>query len=219
MDSQAFLQQLQQTLQAELSRLDALPLAPPGQAPPAAIIELLKLALKSEIEASEIAASWMLSTPEMDLKLGLARQCGDEARHFYLIQQRLQELGFPAQEYNPIAHGYSPLFRYLRTLHGTVERLAAAQFAREGIAHKMNGRFISFLEQAGDARTAEMYRTIVQPEEAGHHEFAIRMLAKYANTPEAQARARAAMRRSLELADEFLQLAGTALGSAPIPAS
>lgn len=219
MDSREFLQHLQRELHVELARLDTAPLAPAGQTAPLAIIELLKLALKSEIEASEIAASWMLTTPEMDLKLGLARQCGDEARHFHLIQQRLIELGFPAQEYNPVAHGYSPLFRYLRTLHGTVERLAAAQFAREGIAHKQNGRFISFLEQAGDGRTAEMYRNIVQPEEAGHHEFAILMLEKYANTPDAQARAQAAMRRSLALADEFRELAGNALGSAAIPAS
>ncbi len=219
MDHREFIQQLQRELQLELARLDALPLAQPGQSAPAAVIELLKLALKSEIEASEIAASWMLTTPEMDLKLGLARQCGDEARHFYLIQQRLLELGFPAQDYNPVAHGYSPLFRYLRTLHGTVERLAAAQFAREGIAHKMNGRFIAYLEQAGDLPSAAMYRNVVQPEEAAHHEFAIRMLGKYANTPEAQTSARAAMRRSLELSDEFRELAGNALGSAAIPAS
>ncbi len=218
MDGLSFVQQLDAELQHALAPLAAAPIAPTGEKQKA-IIELLKMGLKSEIEASEIAASWMLTTPEMEIKLGLARQCGDEAKHFALMQKRLLELGVDARQLNPVAHGYSPLFHYLRTLHPLVERLAAAQYAREGIAKLVNAKFIEFVEEAKDTRTAALFRETVQPEEAAHHEFARQMLAKYANTPELQDKARAAMRKTLELADELRELASHRLGTAAIPGS
>ena len=41
---------------------------------------LLRLALKSELEASELAGFWLPTTPEVDAKMALALQCGDEMR-------------------------------------------------------------------------------------------------------------------------------------------
>jgi hypothetical protein len=49
------------------------------------IPELLAGALKKELEAAEEAAVWMASERDVDVKLALARQCGDEARHYRLI--------------------------------------------------------------------------------------------------------------------------------------
>jgi hypothetical protein len=161
----------------------------------------------------------MPTTPELDVKLGLARQCGDEAKHYEMIQHRLQQLGVDTRRLNPVAHGYSPLYHYLRTLHSTIERLAAGQFAREGIAQKRNRQFIEWLETTGDAETARMYRDTVQPEEDAHHLFAVHMLEKYANTPDAQERARGAMLRTLELADELRDVAISRTGVTAIPGS
>src|SRR6185436_4014315 len=98
------------------------------------VVNLLKVALKNEIEATESAARWMATTDEIDVKLALARQVGDEAKHYRLVADRLQELGFDAREFDPLTKGYGPLFRYLDTLETTVERVAAGQFTREAIA-------------------------------------------------------------------------------------
>jgi 1,2-phenylacetyl-CoA epoxidase catalytic subunit len=219
MTAHEFVHELQSQMEAVLTGLDELPVAPLDQAAHEALIDLLKIALKSEIEASEVSAFWMPTTPELDVKLGLARQCGDEARHYEMIQQRLQQLGVDVRRLNPVAHGYSPLYHYLRTLHSTVERLAAGQFAREGIAQKRNRQFVDWLESTGDEATARMYRETVTPEEDAHHEFAVQMLQKYANTPDAQERARAAMLRTLELADELRDLAVSRTGVSAIPGS
>ena len=98
------------------------------------ILNLLKVALKNEIEASEIAARWMVTSEDTDVKLAFARQVGDEAKHYRLVVERLRELGFDARGFNPLAKGYGPLFQYLDTLKTTVERVAAGQFTREAIA-------------------------------------------------------------------------------------
>src|SRR5258705_5106851 len=92
---------------------------------------LLRLALKSELEASELAGLWMPSTPEIDVKLLLAEQCGDEMKHYALICGRLTELGEDLTAFEPLADGYSPLYQYLRGLRSTVARAAAGPSARE----------------------------------------------------------------------------------------
>jgi len=48
------------------------------------VVTLLRLALKSEIEASELAGFWLPTTPEVDAKMTLALQCGDEMKHYGL---------------------------------------------------------------------------------------------------------------------------------------
>src|SRR5262249_5006010 len=58
------------------------------------VLNLLKVALKNEIEATEIAARWLVTTNEIDVKLALARQVGDEAKHYRMIAERLRGLGF-----------------------------------------------------------------------------------------------------------------------------
>jgi len=102
------------------------------------ITALLRVALKNELEAAEIAAVWLADTPELDVKLALARQCGDEAKHYRLIAERLEKLGVDTSGIDPRSNGYSPLFKYLSSLHTTIERIAAGQFTREGIAVARN---------------------------------------------------------------------------------
>src|SRR3954449_1325146 len=57
------------------------------------VAQLLKLALRNEYEAADLAASWMADTRELDAKLALARQCGDEAKHYRWIEERLGAMG------------------------------------------------------------------------------------------------------------------------------
>jgi len=167
------------------------------------VLNLLKVALRNEIEATEIAARWLVTTDDVDVKLALARQVGDEAKHYRMIAERLRGLGFDARSFDPLAKGYGPLFQYLDTLKSTVERVAAGQFTREAIAVVKNRQFIEFCEHAGDRETAAMYRDVIEPDERYHHDLGRTLLLRLATTPEAQAAATAAARRTLVLADEL----------------
>ena len=164
---------------------------------------LLKVALKNEIEATEIAARWLVATPEVDVKLAFARQVGDEAKHYRLIADRLRALGFDPAAINPLAQGFGPLFQFLDSLGTTVERVAAGQFTREAIAVVKNRQFIEFCERAGDADTATLYRDVIEPDERYHHDLGRRLLLRLATTPDAQEAARRAARRTLALAEEL----------------
>jgi uncharacterized ferritin-like protein (DUF455 family) len=164
---------------------------------------LLKVALKNEIEATEIAARWLVAESDVDVKLAFARQVGDEAKHYRLIVERLRDLGFDPGGVDPLAKGFGPLFNYLDSLTTTVERVAAGQFTREAIAVVKNRQFIEFCERAGDATTATLYRDIIEPDERYHHDLGRRLLLRLATTPEAQDAARRVARRTLELAEEL----------------
>jgi hypothetical protein len=170
---------------------------------PLNVPNLLKVALRNELEATEIAARWLVSSEDVGLKLALARQVGDEAKHYRLIAERLGQLGIDAGALDPLAGGFGPLFKYLDTLTTSVERVAAGQFTREAIAVVKNRQFIDFCDRVGDKETAALYRDTIEPDERYHHELGRRLLLRLATSPEAQAAARAAAGRTLALADEL----------------
>ena len=142
----------------------------------------------------------MPTTPEIEVKLALARQAGDEAKHYKLIEKRLANMGADLSGFNPVAEGYGPMFQLLSGFKTTVERIGAAQFAREALALKKNQQFIDFCEAVGDRETADMYREQIQPDEEWHVNLGRKVLAKYATTAELQAQARKAVESVLELA-------------------
>jgi hypothetical protein len=181
---------------------------------------LLVLALKNELEATECAAMWIPITREIDVKLALARQAGDEAKHYRLIEKRLGELGLertaPATE-SALAGARSPLLQWLATLETTVERVAAGQFTREALAVVRNDEFMRFCESRGDGATAALYRDVIQPDEKHHHELGRTLLARLATTEGAREQARAAARRTLELAEELQEIARLKMGVSRAP--
>ena len=125
MTAEEFVRELDEQNQAVLRRLAPEATLAPEVSGDLNVLNLLKVALKNEIEATEIAARWLVSTDEVAVKMALARQAGDEAKHYRMIAERLRELGFDADGFDPIAKGYGPLFNYLDTLRTTVERVAA----------------------------------------------------------------------------------------------
>jgi hypothetical protein len=203
-DADSFVAELDGLLQAALARIGQGAKAAP--APRVGVKELLLLALKNELEASEEAAMWLVGERDPDLKLGLARQCGDEAKHYRLIADRLRELGVDLSGHDPLAGGHSPMFRYLKSLAAPAERIAAGPFAREALAQVRNGVFAEFCEARGDLATARLYRDVIGPDEAFHHEFGRRMLRRFAVTAEDQNRARRAVARTLQIAEELQEL-------------
>jgi uncharacterized ferritin-like protein (DUF455 family) len=215
MDVERFVDELEQENRALLDALAAKSAA--GDAPALDVAALLKLALRNEYEATELAAAWLVDTAELDAKLAFARQCGDEAKHYRWIEERLRALGHDASGFDPAAPGPSPLLAHLRTLRSTVERAAAGPFTREAIAVARNHVFADFCEQRGDHETAALYRDRIQPDEQHHHELGRRLLLKYATTPEAQSRARAAAQSTLRIADEAQELARLKAGVSRAP--
>jgi uncharacterized ferritin-like protein (DUF455 family) len=203
MTAQEFVTQLDGENQRRLSALAPAATLKPEVEGDLNVLNLLKVALRNEIEATEIAARWLVTTDDVDVKLALARQVGDEAKHYRMIADRLRALGFDARSFDPLAKGYGPLFHYLDTLKTTVERVAAGQFTREAIAVVKNRQFIEFCDHAGDRETASMYRDVIEPDERYHHELGRTLLLRLATTSQAQAAAASAARRTLELADEL----------------
>jgi len=183
------------------------------------VVTLLRLALKSEMEASELAALWFPSTPEVDAKMALALQCGDEMKHYGMISDRLAQLGEDMTGFDPMADGHSPMYQYLRGLRTTVERIAAGPFASEAIAQVRNAQFVRFCQSVGDHETARLYSEIIQPEEAHHHHLGREVLERHATTPELQELAAAAVRNTLAIADELSNLAAKTTGVHNIPVS
>ena len=203
MTAQEFVQALDRENQALLRRLEPEATLKPEVEGTLTVLNLLKVALKNEVEATEIAARWLVKTDDVDVKLAFARQAGDEAKHYRLIADRLRELGFDAGGFDPLAKGYGPLFQYLDSLETTVERVAAGQFTREAIAVVKNRQFIEFCERAGDDTTAALYRQTIEPDERFHHELGRRLLLRFATSPESQEAARRAAARTLSLAEEL----------------
>ena len=213
MKSHEFVEELERSNQEFLSRVDG---GDESSGRPD-ILALLRIALQNELEASELAAHWMPLTPELDVKIGLARQVGDEAKHYSLLSKRYADLGGNLEAFDPRTGGYTPLFHFLVGLKTSVERLAAGQFTREALAQRRNDMFVRYLREAGDAETAELYDTIIQPDEAHHQDLGRSMLLKYATSEGQQQAARQASRRTLEIAEELRERAIAKTGVYQIP--
>jgi 1,2-phenylacetyl-CoA epoxidase catalytic subunit len=208
-----FLAELDAQNRAALGRIGASAAREPGG--DVTVAKLLMVALKNEIEATECAAGWISTTPEIDVKLALARQAGDEAKHYRLIEKRLGDLGVDASGFDPRPR--SPMLEYLGSLATTVERVAAGQFTREALAVVRNDEFIRFCASRGDEATAALYRDVIQPDERHHHELGRRLLATLAVSESAQALARGAAHRTLELAEELQEIAHMKAGVSRAP--
>ncbi len=177
--------------------------------------QLLQVALGNEISVSELAAAWMPSTPELDVKIAFARQVGDEAGHFQLVADRLRALDFDVAGFR--VPGPNPLFEYLRGLTTTVERVAGGLFALESIAFAVNQNFMAWCAQRGDDETVRIYREYIQPDELHHHELGRDLLAIYAIDAAAQTRAREVVGRVFEIASAARSQAAVRLGTACFP--
>src|SRR5919199_3923048 len=105
-DPDGFIASLDALLAAALARIGEGAKAPPSAQ--VTVKDLLLVALRNEIEASEEAAMWLIAERDPQLKLALARQCGDEAKHYHLIADRLPSLGQDLAGYDPLAGGPHP---------------------------------------------------------------------------------------------------------------
>lgn len=220
MDGKTFVEQLKAENEKILSKLDTTPvmnsLGTARGGAIAGLAALLKMALKNEIEAAEIAAAWVPTTPELDAKLALARHAGDEAYHYQLLAEKARALGISLEGFDPLVP-LSPVLTYLRTLNTTVERVAAALVAREAMGARRNAQFLKFLEATGQREIAGLYRDVINADEDRHHQAGCALLAELAVTPELQELAQRAAARLLEIGDQARSAAMEKTGAPVIP--
>ncbi len=215
MNGAEFVAKLKTENESILAKIDEPPLSW-GVPKSELIAVLIKMALKNEIEATEIAAEWVSTTPELNAKLALARHAGDEARHYQLIEEKARAKGVVLDGFRPLDPP-SPVLNYLRTLTTTTERIAAALVAREAMGGRRNAQFLTFLDRAGLGEWAALYRDVINPDEERHHLFGCAVLAELATTPETQQAARRAALGLLETGDRVRTNALQNTGAPVIP--
>jgi len=216
MEGQPFVEQLKGEMETLLRTLDKAPLPPADSSKPQILFTLLKMALKNEIEAAEIAAEWVATTPELEAKLALAQHAGDEARHYQLLAEKIGEGGVSLGDFDPLVPP-SPVLTYLRSLRTTVERVAAALVAREAMGGRRNAQFLKYLEAAGQREIARLYRDVMNPDEERHHQAGCAVLARLAITPETQEAARRAALRLLEIGNQVRTATMEKTGAPVVP--
>jgi hypothetical protein len=165
--------------------------------------DLVRLEMQKVIEATEVAALWLTDNDSLDNKLILAAQCGDEARHFHMLSDRLAALGIDPLTFDARFGGYTKMFAFFRSLQTTEERMAAG-FLTLGA---FNGvRLVLLGESArakGDESTAALFQGPLKEDALTLRDAGRRKLLETATVEESQARARRAAFRTIELLGEL----------------
>jgi ferritin-like protein len=171
-------------------------------AAPAARLRQIRFRMRqgvyNELRSVELLAAWIPHTPEREIRELLEGQLDDEHRHWGLLRQRLRDLGEDPDAYRPLPE-WEALFDWLVAARArpTLERLAMFQFAGE--TQSCDG-FETLIRLAKDVDpdTADLYATGILPDEYRHAAIGRRALQLLAETPAAQAAARAACREMNE---------------------
>ena len=135
--------------------------------------ERLHRQMNNELGVLEIAAQSLADFPETpwDLKLSLARQCFDEARHALSLLRRLYELGGAKGEF-PIANFEWGVTLMLDNLPG---RLAIENRTFEAGLIDILGQMRHVWREHGDSTTADLFDAILA-DEITHVRFANRWI-------------------------------------------
>ena len=168
------------------------------------VADILRLVLKGSIEAAEVAALWLADCDDLEMKLLLAEQCGDGAKHYRLIAARLEALG-AAAGYDPRHGGYSKVFAFQRSLQTSEERSSAGHLTLKALSLARLSALAQFCDEKADAESARLLREVLTVEERRYYEEGKRSLMVSAAAEESQARARRAAYRTLELSGEMYE--------------
>ncbi len=172
------------------------------QAPPPVRLAQIRYRMRqgvyNELRSAELIAAWIPWVPEPELRELLPGQLDDEQRHYQLLRSRLRDLGEDPDAYRPLPE-WEALFDWLIAARArpTLEKLAMFQFAGETQSCEGFETLIGLARDV-DPETAELYRARILPDEYRHAAIGRKALTLLADTPEAQARARAACREMNE---------------------
>jgi hypothetical protein len=167
--------------------------------------DVLRLEMKATIEATEVAAMWLTESDDLAVKMALAKQCGDGARHFHLLSERLTALGVDLAIFDARFGGYSKLFAFFRSLQTTEERASGGLLTFGGLTVRRLELLAAHCEIKGDPETARLLRETLVADQQSHVDAGRRKLIETATGEESQARARRAAFRTIELMAEIYE--------------
>jgi hypothetical protein len=167
------------------------------------VADLVRLVMKSAIEAAEVGALWLVDCDDLEMKVGLAEQCGDAARQYRLLAARLEALS--SAPFDPRQGGYSKVFAFLRALQTPEERASAGQVTLRTFNLGRLQAMAELCDERGDGDTARLFRDQVGADERRSFDIGWRILCASATQEESQARARRAAFRVVELAAEAVE--------------
>src|SRR6185369_2398216 len=119
--------------------------------------DVMRLCLKASIEQAEVAALWLADCDDLEMKLLLAEQCGDGAKHYRLIAARLAALS-AAGGYDPRDGGYSKVFAFQRSLQTPEERLSAGHLTLKALSLARLATLAQLCDEKGDTDSAHLLR-------------------------------------------------------------
>jgi uncharacterized ferritin-like protein (DUF455 family) len=136
----------------------------PPKTPGESVLQMLHASTHGEMEAEEVLGRVLADAPELPwpMRLDLARQMWDEARHTQLTWQRLEELGGPPDPLPPVI---TSVLSTAAGLNDPLDRLIALQRAVEGRASDLlHGRLIALLDQHNDIQTGRLVEYLIADE-------------------------------------------------------
>ena len=185
---------------------------PEAKVPPMPM--LLQIALKNEWETALLTSHWVTDEKDADLRIELSRLAGDEAKHFQLIEKRLNELG---AEKNTVAlDEKSPLFDFLMRQNDTFDRVVSGPYTREALAVTRNVVFLEHCKSVDDFETIALYDEI-QNDEGFHHRVGRKYLERLITCDADFDRARDKMYETLQVVDDIQEMIVMNKGVCRIP--
>jgi len=163
------------------------------------ISELVRLEARAAVEACHASALWLTDSEDVATQMGLARHCGQCASDFEKICDRLEALDLPRARFRPLAAGFSKLFAFFRSLQTPEERAAAGAVTNGGYTRARQTLFAAAAQAAGDETSAELFSATLPPGAQAQIHEGRKTLLQHARGEEAQARARRAAFKTIEL--------------------
>ncbi len=159
-----------------------------------AAIEAIKTRWFNEYMGTIVLARLVEKVDHPKIKLMVARQVGDEAKHAQVCEKRVRELGGAVRDYEPLPEQLR-MYEELDRFEYPEEFLAGMQFTTEHEGVKRNEQALDRF----DAQTARMFGDAINPDEHFHVQIGWLGLRLLATTAEAQERARRSCCQQREL--------------------
>ncbi len=165
--------------------------------------DVVRLEMRAVIEATEVAALWLSDSETLEAKLNLAAICGNAARHYQLLHDRMVELGVDPLAFDARFGGYSKLFAFFRSLQ-TPEERSAAGFLTLGAYNSLRLDLLAnYVTSKGDSLTAQLLAGPLKDDALATRDNGRRLLLEAATAEETQARGRRSAFRTIELTGEL----------------
>lgn len=185
---------------------------PQAKVPP--MPKLLQAALNNEWETALLTSHWVTDEKDADLRIELTRLAGDEAKHFQLIEQRLEEL--EGKKNIAALEQRTPLFHFLMKQTETFDRVVCGPYTREALAVTRNVVFLEHCKSIDDFETIALYDEI-QNDEGFHHRIGRKYLERLIKCDDDFNRAVEKMYETLQVVDDIQEMLVMSKGLCRIP--